>query len=135
MQGFRPYVPSEDERHTSSPSDDGDPQLLRPYAMTGGRTRSRYDLSIESLVTTTADQEHLVGLLPEHSRICRLCVESKSVAEVSALLSIPLGVARILVADLAEAGLVSVNDPNSRKRGKQEQIHLLGELRDGLEDL
>ena len=44
------------------------------------------------------------GQLPEHQRICQLCREIKSVAEISALLSIPLGVARILVADLAEAG-------------------------------
>ncbi len=83
---------------------EGDQPLVRPYAMTGGRTRPRYQLAIEALVSTTADPAHLATLLPEHQRICHLCREVKSVAEVSALLSMPLGVARILVADLAEAG-------------------------------
>ncbi|WP_411572711.1 DUF742 domain-containing protein [Streptomyces xanthophaeus] len=87
---------------------EGDQPLVRPYAMTGGRTRPRYQLAIEALVSTTADPMHLSGLLPEHQRICTLCREVKSVAEVSALLSMPLGVARILVADLAEAGMVAI---------------------------
>ena len=83
--------------------------LVRPYAMTGGRSRPRYQLAIEALVTTTATPPALMGLLPEHQRICHLCRETKSVAEVSALLRIPLGVARILLADLAEAGLVTIH--------------------------
>ncbi|WP_077974582.1 DUF742 domain-containing protein, partial [Streptomyces tsukubensis] len=83
--------------------------LVRPYAMTGGRTRPRYQLAIEALVSTTAQPSQLQGQLPEHQRICQLCREIKSVAEISALLSIPLGVARILVADLAEAGLVAIH--------------------------
>ncbi|MEU6278077.1 DUF742 domain-containing protein [Streptomyces populi] len=83
--------------------------LSRPYAMTGGRTRPRYQLAIEALVFTTAAPQPLDALLPEHQRICDLCRETKSVAEISALLSIPLGVARILVADLVEAGLVALN--------------------------
>ncbi|MBL1069218.1 DUF742 domain-containing protein, partial [Streptomyces sp. 7-21] len=66
--------------------------LVRPYAMTGGRTRPRYQLAIEALVSTTASPVQLQGQLPEHQRICQLCYEVKSVAEVSALLSIPLGV-------------------------------------------
>jgi serine/threonine protein kinase len=118
-----------------TPYEDGDLQLLRPYAMTGGRTRSRYHLSIESLVTTTPRQDQFVGLLPEHARICYLCLETKSVAEISAILSIPLGVARILVADLSEAGYVSVNDPNAAAKGKDEEIRLLNEVRDRLEDI
>ncbi|MDB1090466.1 DUF742 domain-containing protein, partial [Streptomyces sp. ACA25] len=94
------------------PADDNAPQsLVRPYAMTGGRTRPRYQLAIEALVSTTAEPARLQGQLPEHQRICQLCYEVKSVAEVSALLSIPLGVARILVADLAEAGLVAIHQP------------------------
>ncbi|MFE5757501.1 DUF742 domain-containing protein [Streptomyces massasporeus] len=75
------------------------------------RTRPRYQLAIEALVFTTASPQQLLGQLPEHQRICYLCRDIKSVAEVSALLSIPLGVARILVADLAEAGLVAIHQP------------------------
>ena len=97
--------------HYAPYEDEGDQPLVRPYAMTGGRTRPRYQLAIEALVSTTAAPDQLQGLLPEHQRICHLCLEVKSVAEVSALVGIPLGVARILVADLAEAGLVAIHQP------------------------
>ena len=65
---------------------------------------------------TTADPFQLQGQLPEHQRICHLCCEIKSVAEISALLTIPLGVARILVADLAEAGLSPFISPAATSR-------------------
>ncbi|MFJ6439041.1 DUF742 domain-containing protein [Streptomyces sp. NPDC091649] len=110
--------------------------LVRPYAMTGGRTRPRYQLAIEALVSTTADPSRLQGQLPEHQRICRLCVEIKSVAEISALLSIPLGVARILVADLAEAGLVAIHQPGGDETaGGQPDVTLLERVLSGLRKL
>ncbi|MBT2442236.1 DUF742 domain-containing protein [Streptomyces sp. ISL-36] len=110
--------------------------LVRPYAMTGGRTRPRYQLAIEALVSTTADPARLQGQLPEHQRICRLCFEIKSVAEISALLSIPLGVARILVADLAEAGLVAIHQPGGDEAaGGQPDVTLLERVLSGLRKL
>ncbi|MFE3074412.1 DUF742 domain-containing protein [Streptomyces sp. NPDC059247] len=110
--------------------------LVRPYAMTGGRTRPRYQLAIEALVSTTADPSRLQGQLPEHQRICRLCFEIKSIAEISALLSIPLGVARILVADLAEAGLVAIHQPGGDEAsGGQPDVTLLERVLSGLRKL
>ncbi|MCF6526581.1 DUF742 domain-containing protein [Streptomyces sp. JJ36] len=111
--------------------------LVRPYAMTGGRTRPRYQLAIEALVHTTADSAQLQGQLPEHQRICRLCYEIKSVAEISALLSIPLGVARILVADLAEAGLVAIHQPGGAESNAdgQPDVTLLERVLSGLRKL
>ncbi|MGW3245940.1 DUF742 domain-containing protein [Streptomyces sp. NPDC001070] len=110
--------------------------LVRPYAMTGGRTRPRYQLAIEALVSTTADPVQLRGQLPEHQRICILCREIKSVAEISALLSIPLGVARILVADLAEAGLVAIHQPGGDDAsGGQPDVTLLERVLSGLRKL
>ncbi|MET9295271.1 DUF742 domain-containing protein [Streptomyces sp. NPDC003077] len=110
--------------------------LVRPYAMTGGRTRPRYQLAIEALVSTTADPAQLPGRLPEHQRICHLCREVKSVAEISALLSIPLGVARILVADLAEAGLVAIHQPGGDETaGGQPDVTLLERVLSGLRKL
>ncbi|MFJ1744777.1 DUF742 domain-containing protein [Streptomyces sp. NPDC088116] len=110
--------------------------LVRPYAMTGGRTRPRYQLAIEALVSTTADPSQLQGQLPEHQRICQLCFEIKSVAEISALLSIPLGVARILVADLAEAGLVAIHQPGGDETvGGQPDVTLLERVLSGLRKL
>ncbi|KUO17961.1 DUF742 domain-containing protein [Streptomyces dysideae] len=110
--------------------------LVRPYAMTGGRTRPRYQLAIEALVHTTAAPHQMQGQLPEHQRICNLCREIKSVAEISALLTIPLGVARILVADLAEAGLVAIHQPGGdESAGGQPDVTLLERVLSGLRKL
>ncbi|GGS02336.1 hypothetical protein GCM10010269_46580 [Streptomyces humidus] len=110
--------------------------LVRPYAMTGGRTRPRYQLAIEALVHTTAQPHQMQGQLPEHQRICNLCREIKSVAEISALLTIPLGVARILVADLAEAGLVAIHQPGGDETaGGQPDVTLLERVLSGLRKL
>jgi Protein of unknown function (DUF742) len=124
-----PPVPAQPEPAPHNP-------LVRPYAMTGGRTRPRYQLAIEALVSTTADPMRLQGQLPEHQRICRLCFEVKSVAEISALLSIPLGVTRILVADLAEAGLVAIHQPGGdESAGGQPDVTLLERVLSGLRKL
>ncbi|GCD34621.1 hypothetical protein OEIGOIKO_02360 [Streptomyces chrestomyceticus JCM 4735] len=120
----------------SAPTGGAHNPLVRPYAMTGGRTRPRYQLAIEALVSTTADPARLQGQLPEHQRICHLCREIKSVAEISALLSIPLGVARILVADLAEAGLVAIHQPGGDETaGGQPDVTLLERVLSGLRKL
>lgn len=124
-----------DQRHVTDDKNTQAP-LVRPYAMTGGRTRPRYQLAIEALVSTTASPAQLTGLLPEHRRICDLCREVKSVAEVSALLAIPLGVARILVADLAEAGLVSIHQPGGDENaGGMPDVSLLERVLSGLRAL
>ncbi|MFJ3928590.1 DUF742 domain-containing protein [Streptomyces sp. NPDC090022] len=139
----QPQPPQQPRRHAPPPHQGAQRQapkahnpLVRPYAMTGGRTRPRYQLAIEALVSTTADPARLQGQLPEHQRICRLCQEIKSVAEISALLSIPLGVARILVADLAEAGLVAIHQPGGDENaGGQPDVTLLERVLSGLRKL
>ncbi|MFF4868666.1 DUF742 domain-containing protein [Streptomyces sp. NPDC003444] len=131
-----PAGPSASRGPSASGGSGGHNPLVRPYAMTGGRTRPRYQLAIEALVSTTADPSRLQGQLPEHQRICRLCFEIKSVAEISALLSIPLGVARILVADLAEAGLVAIHQPGGDEAaGGQPDVTLLERVLSGLRKL
>ncbi|MFD0026453.1 DUF742 domain-containing protein [Streptomyces sp. NPDC058382] len=131
-----PRIQPVQPRQAPEPAPAAHNPLVRPYAMTGGRTRPRYQLAIEALVSTTADPSRLQGQLPEHQRICRLCIEIKSVAEISALLSIPLGVARILVADLAEAGLVAIHQPGGEESaGGQPDVTLLERVLSGLRKL
>ena len=123
-------------RSEPAPAGASNNPLVRPYAMTGGRTRPRYQLAIEALVHTTAQPHQMQGQLPEHQRICNLCREIKSVAEISALLTIPLGVARILVADLAEAGLVAIHQPGGDENaGGQPDVTLLERVLSGLRKL
>jgi len=84
--------------------------MVRPYTRTGGRTRSDYDLAIEALVSTSErGRSGAAVTLPEHRSICGLCLDTRSVAEVAALLRVPLGVARVLIGDMAGLGLVLVH--------------------------
>jgi hypothetical protein len=83
---------------------------VRPYAWTRGRTRSGFALEIETLVSTSArGHDQLGGLQYEHRSVAELCDQARSVAEVAALLSVPLGVAKVLVGDMAGLGLVVVH--------------------------
>ncbi|MCW2942933.1 MAG: hypothetical protein JWN00_5918 [Actinomycetia bacterium] len=93
----------------------GDPNfLVRPYTMTGGRTRPRSDVAIETIVTSVPYPPHdITTLTPEHRAIIGLCREWRSVAEISALLRLPLGVTRVLVADMAYEGLLRLHQSNS----------------------
>ena len=86
---------------------------VRAYAWTGGRTRSDVPLELETLVSTTAKAEELLPTLcTEHQSIGRLCHDSQSVAEVAARLSVPLGVVRVLLGDMAKLGLITVHGNN-----------------------
>lgn len=98
-------------RTESDGDDDGeDDELVRPFVITGGRTRhASVHLRVETLVVAAGDpSEHRLQF--EHDRIVRVCDAPISVAEVAARIDIPLGVAQILVGDLAEAGLVQIHE-------------------------
>jgi hypothetical protein len=72
--------------------------LVRPYAMTGGRTRPAAEFHLITLVAATG---HPVGdVSPEHARILGVCRRPVSVAEISAHLRLPVAVIKILLADL-----------------------------------
>lgn len=88
------------------------PIAPRPYTITAGRTVTRMSLPLEALVQTMPSLWPGTGH-PEHDRILALCVRPTSVAEVSALLPVPVGVARVLLSDLSGMGLVSVTEPTS----------------------
>jgi hypothetical protein len=78
--------------------------LVRPYVFTGGRTRARIELALETLVSAgprpPQDNEAVVGL----------CRRPISVAEIAALMGVPLGVARVVVGDLAAQGALVVHE-------------------------
>ncbi|MGW5054010.1 DUF742 domain-containing protein [Actinokineospora sp. NPDC004072] len=91
------------------PADDG-PEIVRAYAWTAGRTRSDAHLELESLVSTADIPPRLLAQLPaEHHTIVELCRRTRSVAEVAALLSLPLGVVKVLLGDLAGRGLIAIH--------------------------
>lgn len=93
-------------------------RLVRPYTLTGGRVRSESnDFPIETLVVTTMQgQRQLTALAHERRRIAELCREPISIAEVAARIGVPLGVARVLVGDMATDGFVDVHRPHNTDR-------------------
>lgn len=92
--------------------------LVRPYAVTRGRTRPRLEIALESLVETTvrgrASGNREYGGGREQQYIMALCDNRlQSLAEIAARMQLPLGVARVLIADMAADGLVAVYEPTS----------------------
>jgi hypothetical protein len=113
--------------------DDGD-YLVRPYTVTQGRTEPRYQLEIEAMVVAAHyDVRDLSPLSPECQAILQFCRDWHAVAEISAVLQMPLGVARILIADLAVEGLVRVHQPNHAQGGPD--VKLLERVLSGLRRL
>lgn len=111
-------------------------RLVRPYTVTGGRTRStaKSELPMETLVLASArGRVAVTGLRFERADVVRLCDHLQSVAEVSARLSLPLGVARVLVGDLHAEGLLEVHLPPTARQGPD--VSLLGKVLDGLQAL
>src|SRR5581483_2888638 len=94
--------------------DDEAGPVVRPYAMTRGRTTSpgQHRLDLIAVVVTepgVEDPETDPTLAPEHVEIVGLCRrEPQSVAELAAELDLPVGVVRVLVGDLVHAELVHV---------------------------
>jgi hypothetical protein len=87
--------------------------LVRPYVITNGRDLP-YDnaFSLTTLVTATQAAQHGRVLAPESRRVLDLCSGGYlSVAEVAAHAGLPLGVIRILLAELTENGLITARAP------------------------
>ncbi|MEU8631473.1 DUF742 domain-containing protein [Amycolatopsis sp. NPDC048633] len=92
-----------------------EPSLLRPYLMTSGRAQP-VDQSLEieaQVMTSRLGAASHPKLTFERQEIVSLCRNTMSVAEVAAMLGLHIGVARVLVADLAELGYVVVRRPAS----------------------
>ena len=102
-----PAIPAMDDME----AEDSGGSLVRPYARTRGRTRTDYDLAIETLVSTSErGRNQATQSRPEHRSISELCQEARSVAEVAAHMRLPLGVVRVLIGDMADTGLVLIHD-------------------------
>jgi hypothetical protein len=106
-------APTPPVREEPPPRDEAEPlaggsAIVRPYVFTRGRTRAAFQLSIETLVSAVP-QSGPPGLTSVHHAVLGLCREPRSVAELSARAGVPLGVARVLVGDLAATGAVAVH--------------------------
>ncbi|MFE0510363.1 DUF742 domain-containing protein [Streptomyces sp. NPDC058964] len=113
--------------------------LVRPYAMTGGRTRPgpggvRLDLIALVTLDSGAPAADDTALGPEHRVLIGLCrTETQSVAELAAGADLPVGVVRVLLGDLLELGRVTVSRPVPPAQLPDERI--LREVIEGLRAL
>jgi hypothetical protein len=118
------------------PEDADEPNLVRPYTLTAGRTDSRVNLPLEAPIET------LVSAKPPRwpgndvrGQILTLCADSPSVAEIAAHLSLPLGVARVLVGDLVTQGYLRVHTTLGDSTTNDERRELIGRTLRGLRAL
>ena len=112
------------DNRTETEAEEG--TFMRPYLLTGGRTRSEAgELAVEAMVAVSA------GSTAPHDQdlaeIYSLCETPNSIAEISAKCSIPLGVARVLVADLWGAGSLELLETT-----RSDDIAIVRRLLDGI---
>ena len=123
---------NEDER--SLPAREAN--LVRPYTLTAGRTETSIDLPLEAPVKTL--QAGLAHKWPPNDvkdKIIQLCTKSPSVAEISARLDLPLGVARVLVGDLVMSRYLRVRRTLTDHSTLDERRELIGRTLRGLKAL
>lgn len=96
--------------------------VVRPYALTCGRTRpTGGKLGLIALITAVMDVQGSEFGGPEHRALLRICRRPTSVADLAADLDLPVGVIRILLGDLRERGLINVHDAIRRPAGREPQ--------------
>jgi Protein of unknown function (DUF742) len=112
--------------------------VVRPYALTGGRTQPA-DGEVLDLITVVVKSDEAAGggdvrrLSPEHRRILSLCRRPATLVDVAAETKLPVGVVRVLLADLIVQGRISVLP--QRGTGEQPSADLLKEVLHGLRAL
>jgi hypothetical protein len=83
---------------------------VRPYTLTGGRTKTRHHLLVETLISVPEYNPSLgQSLMPESRSVYERARGRISVAELSVALDLPLGVVRVLISDLASQGAVFIH--------------------------
>jgi hypothetical protein len=126
----RPAGSRRAERPVASDPETAADAGVRPFVVTNGRTHPVDErLRLETQVVATRQAQEFV-LDHECRRIVELCARPLSVAEIGGVLDLPLMVARVLVADLAEIGALVVQEqeaPMSRELLERilERVHAL----------
>ena len=116
-------------------SDDSgtEPSLVRPYSLTSGRTRPAVELAIEALIQALPEAGNRHWELGDiEATIFALSKQSPSVAEIAARVGVPIGVARVLVADLVESGHVQIIATLGEDSSVDERRELIERVLSGL---
>jgi Protein of unknown function (DUF742) len=116
----------------------GSGPVVRPYAVTGGRTEPAHGelLDLVAVVVATGQQVPPADLMrqtPEHRAILALCHRHVTVADLAADTGLPVGVVRVLLADLTAQGVVTV--AQERPASQRTETDVLQEILNGLRAL
>lgn len=127
-----------DDRTSIGANSEG--RLIRPYTMTGGRTGADQPyIALEALVSATpAGFRNKHQFRWEAARIIDLSSKETAIVEIAARLDVPIGVVRVVVADLAHRGAVQINEPPSDVPASLEgytYTTLLQKVLDGIKSL
>lgn len=110
-----------------------EPSMVRPYSLTSGRTRPAIEVALEALIQALpANDDRHAELGNIEASILALSQQSPSVAEIAARVGVPIGVARVIVADLVEAGLVRVLATLHEDSSTSERRELIERVLSGL---
>jgi Protein of unknown function (DUF742) len=113
--------------------DRGAGPVVRPYALTGGRTRPTGEtIDLLALVASTNATMDELLLQPEYVAVIRQCRQPKPVADLASDLDLPLGVVRIMLSDMRDQGLVVIRPP---LRSRMSDPKLLKDVADALRKL
>ncbi|MCP3423101.1 DUF742 domain-containing protein [Nocardioides pinisoli] len=113
------------------PEDEGyRPRLIRSYTLTAGRTAAKIELAMEATLRLQAGAE-APALSPSAAQVLEVC-DRRSVAEVSALTKMPIGVTRVLLGDLIEQGLVRIQATINDSTSTDERLELIERTLRGL---
>jgi hypothetical protein len=125
-------MPSNDEQWLDAAAG----PVVRPYALTQGRTRHSGE-AFDLVATVTATRARVAdpgGFGPEHISVLQLAQMPTTVVDIASDVDLPLGVVRILLADLREVGLVTIQAPVPVKT-RQVDKNTLREVLHGLRGL
>ena len=109
-------------------------RIVRPYALTAGRTRPAVDLPLEATLRLDTSATRRGWGEDLQGKIVGVC-DSRSVAEVSALTRTPVGVVRVLLGDLVKQGFVHVQATITENSTDDERFDLLERTLRGLRAL
>ena len=115
-------------------------RLIRPYTMTGGRTgRDTPQIALEAqIVATRAGMENRHLYRFEAARIIDMAQQQMALVELAARLDVPVGVIRVVTADLARRGAIQILDPPTGETTSLDSYQyttLLRKVLDGIKSL
>jgi hypothetical protein len=115
-------------------------RIVRPYTMTGGRSGVGLpSIALEALVAVTPAGMRMRGRFRwEAAEIIAQSRKEIAIVELAANLEVPVGVIRVLAADLREQGAITITEPPTETvsdSSDNEYAELLHKVLDGIQAL